>query len=130
MSRRSPEFMEHVGVLQDVGLTFIDAVKHVAAHAGEYREEAHQKAAERERVANLVSTWNARCPPGTRVAMRFVRGGPEYETTTRSKAWLLGDGSPAVLIEGRAGGWGLDFVRALAEGEHLPPMPARGEVAA
>lgn len=73
--------------------------------------------------ANMLATWNARCPPGTRVAFRDVSFGPEYETTTRGKAWALGHGEPVVLIEGRVGGHCLRFMRALADGETAPPLP-------
>lgn len=124
MGRRSAEFMRAVRNLEDF-MSFIEAVKAVDADWPKIRERADEKAAEQEAAKNLVATWNACCPIGTRVGMRFVRGGPEYETTTRSEAWRLASGHPSVLLVGRAGGWDLTFVRALAEGETLPPLPPR-----
>lgn len=78
---------------------------------------------------NLLTTWNAACPPGTWIAVRIWRDGPEYESRTRGHAWALGDGTPVVLIEGRAGGWSLAFCRALRAGEQLEALPPPKEAA-
>lgn len=80
---------------------------------------------ERMAQANLLATWNAVCPSGTRVAMRHVVGGSEYETVTRSPAWASASGNVVVLVEGRAGGFSLEFMRALRADEHAEPLPPR-----
>jgi hypothetical protein len=74
-------------------------------------------------LAARTAKFNENVPSGTRVGVCPVRGGPEYATTTRSRAWQLGDGSPVVLIAGRAGGYHLDHIRVLHDGEELPPLP-------
>lgn len=55
-----------------------------------------------------VEEWNTHCPPGTRVrywpVLPPIPSSPPVDTTTRSEAWCLGDGSPVVLIAGRTGG--------------------------
>jgi hypothetical protein len=131
--------MEAVRSVEDAyNCTFIEAVKAVEARERQYPGELgstqraeRAKQAERDRGARAVDAWNAEHPSGTRIAVRILRDGPEYETTTRSAAWALGDGSPMVLIEGRTGGWCIDgFVRALAEDETLPALPEKGQVAA
>lgn len=42
-----------------------------------------------------------------------IGGVPPVDTTTRSEAWALGDGSVVVLIEGKAGGVHLSHVEVL-----------------
>jgi hypothetical protein len=127
--------MEAVRRIEDAyNCTFLDAVKQAEAyqrqHPGELGSADRAKRAEREHGARAVEIWNAACPPGTRVAVRIVRGGPEYETTTRSAAWQLGHGEAVVSIEGRSGGWSLDFIRVLDAEEALPALPEKGQVAA
>jgi len=92
--------------------------------------ENSERTVERVRRMNLILTWNAVVPVGSRVAYREVTYGTEIETRTRSAAWALGDGTPVVLLEGKVGGWRLSFVRAL--GPEAPPelaTPAAAEVA-
>jgi hypothetical protein len=74
-----------------------------------------------------VIRWNDANPPGTKVAIRLVEGGPEYVTQTRSKAWTCSGGA-IVLVEGRSGGHSVAFLRPLGRDEKLPPMPAKGPV--
>lgn len=58
--------------------------------------------------AHTAVSWNAAYPVGT--AVRYwpfyppVEGVPPLDTTTRSEAWTLGDGSVVVLVEGKSGG--------------------------
>jgi hypothetical protein len=56
-----------------------------------------------------IKLWNLCCPPGTPVALTNDDGALE-DTITRSKAWCLGDGTPVVAVEGRAGGYLLERV--------------------
>lgn len=64
--------------------------------------------------AHTAVSWNAAYPVGT--AVRYYPIYPPIEsvspvdTTTRSEAWTLGDGSVVVLIEGKAGGVHLSHV--------------------
>lgn len=127
MSKRSAVFMSAVNNMQDMGLSFIEAVKHVQGDYAAIRARDDERRDARESAKNLVDTWNAACPAGTRVGMRIVRGGPEYETTTRSKAWLAASCHASVLLVGRTGGWDLTFARALADGETLPALPPKGD---
>jgi hypothetical protein len=56
-------------------------------------------------------------PIGTPVDVR-TRPGETLRTKTRSDAWDLGDGrAGVVLIEGRTGGYCLDFVTPVRDGE-------------
>jgi hypothetical protein len=71
-----------------------------------------------------VILWNEAHPPGTSVAVKLIDDGPEYATQTRSEAWAC-SGQAVVLIEGRTGGHSVAHLRPLAQGEHLPPIPAR-----
>ncbi len=58
--------------------------------------------------AHTAETWNAAHPVGTPVRYWPVLPPndciPPLDTTTRSEAWALGDGSVVVLIVGRTGG--------------------------
>lgn len=42
-----------------------------------------------------------------------IEGVPPVDTTTRSEAWALGDGSVVVLVEGKSGGVHLSHVEVL-----------------
>ncbi|HUV44286.1 MAG TPA: hypothetical protein VMW13_05590 [Dehalococcoidales bacterium] len=56
-----------------------------------------------------VDDWNDKYPPGTLV--HLVNDDQQVEhTRTRTPAWLLGDGTPVVSVEGRAGGYMLDRI--------------------
>lgn len=121
--KRSPEFMDGVSSCREVGMSFIEAVRHVDETADEhgirrYADEAPTpqqaaKAREKMRLEHQLATWNATVPPGTPVAFRHVVDGPETETRTRSEAWRLNSESNSVLLEGVSGGYCLDFVRVL-----------------
>lgn len=54
------------------------------------------------------ATWNAAHPIGTRVRywpiLPPIDSAPPLDTTTRSEAWTLGDGSVVVKVVGRSGG--------------------------
>jgi hypothetical protein len=57
--------------------------------------------------------FNAEYP--VRMAVRYYRliDRPEHTTSrTRTPAWNLGDGSPVVSVDGRAGGLSLDHIEA------------------
>ena len=60
-----------------------------------------------------LAHWNANYPPGTPIKFRATGSAKWKPSRTRSQAWALGDGSPVVLIEGKTGGFSLDFVRAV-----------------
>lgn len=66
--------------------------------------------------AHTAESWNAAYPVGTRVRYWPVyppHGIPPVDTTTRSEAWALGDGSVVVLIAGKSGGVWLSHVEVL-----------------
>lgn len=64
--------------------------------------------------AHTAVSWNAEHPVGTRV--RYwpiyppIESVPPIDTTTRSEAWTLGDGSVVVSIVGKTGGVRLSHV--------------------
>lgn len=68
---------------------------------------------------NVADLFNHRYPVGTPVhAYPGTRDDKPLETRTRTEAWLLGDGTPVVSVEGYAGGIALshiDVVRAEAQ---------------
>jgi hypothetical protein len=53
-----------------------------------------------------IHTWNQTTPPETPVAL-LEDDGSITDTKTRSEAWALGDGSPVVKVDGKAGGYSL-----------------------
>lgn len=67
--------------------------------------------------AHTAETWNATHAVGAKV--RYwpvyppVAGIGPVETTTRSEAWTLGDGSVVVMIVGRTGGVHLSHIEVL-----------------
>jgi hypothetical protein len=67
--------------------------------------------------AHTAESWNGAYPVGTRV--RYWPVWPPMvsflpvETTTRSEAWTLGDGSVVVSLEGRSGGFCLSHIEVL-----------------
>ena len=67
--------------------------------------------------AHSDDSWNAAYPVGT--AVRYwpvyppIEGIPPVDTTTRSEAWALGDGSVVVLVAGKTGGVHLSHVEVL-----------------
>lgn len=67
--------------------------------------------------AHTAESWNAAHPVGT--AVRYwpvyppLDGIPPVDTTTRSEAWALGDGSVVVLIAGKSGGVWLSHIEVL-----------------
>ena len=67
--------------------------------------------------AHTAESWNAAHPIGT--AVRYwhvyppVDGVPPVDTTTRSEAWALGDGSVVVLVVGKTGGVHLAHIEVL-----------------
>lgn len=79
-----------------------------------------RKRNERRRMlsgAHTAESWNAAHPVGT--AVRYwpvyppVDGTPPLNTTTRSEAWALGDGSVVVSVVGRTGGVHLTHIEVL-----------------
>jgi hypothetical protein len=67
--------------------------------------------------AHTADSWNAAHPVGT--AVRYwpiyppIESVPPVDTTTRTPAWSLGDGSVVVSIVGRSGGVHLSHVEVL-----------------
>lgn len=79
---------------------------------------AHEENARRRQLsgAHTAESWNAAYPVGTRVRYWPVyppHGIPPVDTTTRSEAWAIGDGSVVVLIAGITGGVWLSHVEVL-----------------
>lgn len=68
--------------------------------------------------AHTSESWNAAHPVGTRV--RYwpiyppIEAVPPIDTTTRSEAWTLGDGTVVVCIVGRSGGVALSHIEVLS----------------
>lgn len=62
-------------------------------------------------------TWNAAHPVGTRVrywpVLPPIESAPPLDTTTRSEAWCLGDGTAIVKVVGKAGGVHLGHIELL-----------------
>lgn len=63
---------------------------------------------------SVVQEWNEKYPPGTEVELTNDDGDIE-RTKTRSIAWLLGSGTPVVMVEGRRGGYLLERIKPLKE---------------
>jgi hypothetical protein len=67
--------------------------------------------------AHTAVSWNEAHPVGT--AVRYwpiyppIEGVPPVDTTTRTPAWSLGDGSTVVSIVGRSGGVHLTHIEVL-----------------
>lgn len=80
----------------------------------------------RPRAQLTARAWNVSYPVGTPV--RFwpgVRSGDGELAVTRSEAWELGDGTPVVAVEGRAGGIALSHVEVDEEAAcRMGPTPA------
>lgn len=65
---------------------------------------------------NAALEFNARWPVGTPVlAWPWVWQGQGTPTRTRSRAWCLGDGTPVVAVDGKAGGIALTHVEPIKE---------------
>lgn len=62
-----------------------------------------------ERQRELVTEWNRLNPEGTKVNVR-KDDGSTLETVTRSPAWLMGEHTAVVLVDGIAGGYMLERV--------------------
>ncbi|MGH8217378.1 MAG: hypothetical protein ACREUT_02225 [Steroidobacteraceae bacterium] len=60
--------------------------------------------------------WNAAYPPGQPVIVT-LDGGRQWPTKTRSEAWNLGHGQPVVMLEGKSGGYDLQRVKPIVNGE-------------
>ena len=67
--------------------------------------------------SHTEATWNAAHPVGTRVRywpiMPPTESEPPLDTTTRSEAWRVGDGSVVVKVVGRAGGVHLGHIELI-----------------
>lgn len=69
------------------------------------RQEEH----EREMDERHCDEWNRNNPPGTPVWLTDDHG-QRHETVTRSIAWVLPNGIPLVMVEGRTGGYMLERI--------------------
>lgn len=58
---------------------------------------------------DMVTEWNHLNPEGTKVNVRKDNGSI-FETTTRSAAWLMGEHTAVILVDGIAGGFALERV--------------------
>lgn len=56
-----------------------------------------------------IDLWNDLYPPGSPCYVRYDDGS-EHTHHTRSIAWLLGDGTAVVKVDGLSGGYSLDRV--------------------
>jgi hypothetical protein len=69
--------------------------------------------------SHTVESWNAAHPVGTPV--RYwpvyppIESVPPFDTMTRSEAWMLGDGSVVVAVEGKSGGMCLSHIELLSK---------------
>jgi hypothetical protein len=62
-----------------------------------------------EQVA-AATRWNERYPVGTAVEVHRDQGNDTVRTKTTSRAWLLGDGTPVVMVEATHGCYSLERV--------------------
>lgn len=103
----------------------------------DYADEREWSAADHEPgevAARVVDTFNQRHPVGTPVhAYPGTRDDKPLVTRTRTEAWLLGDGTPVVKVEGYAGGIALTHIDVVVpdetdSGDHepIPPLPKHG----
>jgi site-specific DNA-methyltransferase (adenine-specific) len=71
-------------------------------------------------VTHTAASWNEAHPVGTDCRYWPVYPPvplvPPVETTTRSEAWELGDGSPVVLVVGKTGGVALSHLEVILPG--------------
>ncbi len=77
-------------------------------HGGTFRQALAYVMAER-----AAKAWNAAHPGGTPVTVAPYGGCRPDElirTKTRSAAWVI-SGHASVLVEGKSGGYGLEFVK-------------------
>ena len=68
-----------------------------------------------EKVAKQVSDWNAKYPVGTKV-IRYSLIKPlrdPYPTETRSEAWVMGEHSAMIMVNGCSGGVILESVKVV-----------------
>lgn len=63
----------------------------------------------------IVAAWNAANPVGTRVRVR-LDGGRLMQSVTKSVAWVLGECSPVVMVEGISGCYSLNRIKPLPKG--------------
>ncbi len=70
------------------------------------------KRKEIKKMSISVQDFNDWYPPGTPVILTDDSG-IGYQTTTKSEAWELGDGTPVVKLEGVVGGYALFRVKAM-----------------
>jgi hypothetical protein len=78
-------------------------------HGGSYRQALRVVMGEREAAA-----WNAKHPVGTAVVVTPYKGCAAnllVKTKTRSEAWTHVSGQVSVMVEGKAGGYGISFVK-------------------
>jgi hypothetical protein len=122
---RDPELVEIVAEQQAAGFpTHLGGCPALEPEAPEAActcvpvDPALEGAARAHRRTGEISAWNAEHPVGTPVLFwPGGRSGPGRQSTTRSHAWPLGDGTPVVLVNGYAGGIALTHV------EQLRPWP-------
>lgn len=57
----------------------------------------------------LVTDWNAAYPPGTEVNVQKDNGAM-FPTKTRSQAWLMGEHTAVIMLDGIAGAYSLERV--------------------
>lgn len=71
--------------------------------------EDHMRTQQKAEQQQLVDEWKA-VPEGTPVIVTKDNG-TEFHTKTRSMAWLLGEHTAVIMVEGISGGYALERVR-------------------
>lgn len=83
----------------------------MADRGSSYRQALSFVMAERE-----AARWNELYPIGTNVVVTPYRGctaGLLFATRTRSIAWVMPSGSASVMVDGKASGYDLAFVKPI-----------------
>lgn len=88
-------------------------------HATSCRQSARLKA-----LARLLKSP----PPAGHEVIVARDTGDVVHTRTRSGAWLLGDGSPVVLLEGFVGGFALERVKLVRQRRVLSRVAVQGDL--
>ena len=112
--RHNPERTALIRRIMDAEYSFLEAAR--IADSPEYRSRTSVREHALASVAASVEEWNRTVPVGTRVMARSLINDPpekEWETRTRSVAWMPSSSSALVLIEGRTGGWALTHLRVI-----------------
>lgn len=99
------------------GIEPVDGEEAVSPYVGRSMDRKRNARRRQLSGAHTAESWNADHPVGTRVqywpVWPPVEGIAPLDTTTRSEAWALGDGSVVVLVVGKSGGVHLSHVEVV-----------------